>query len=89
MNMEEKDELRSLFHKMKLDEPSADFESRLMRQVYAIAERKSRKQSIITVLSIICGIAGMLGIPALIFWYLDLKPNLKPISTDFNITIPT
>jgi hypothetical protein len=91
MNMEERDKLRSLFQEMKFDEPSTAFESRLMQQVHIVAAKKERRHKVISVISIIGAIAGMLGIPALIYWYMGipLKPEVKPIETSLTFEIPS
>ena len=89
---EEKDRLRGLFQEMKLDKPSADFESRLMQSIHAITEKQTKKEAITArnILTIIAGIMGMLGIPAAILWWLDfsIKPDIQPIETDFSFSMP-
>lgn len=89
---EEKDRLRGLFQEMKLDKPSADFESRLMQSIHAITEKQTKKEAITArnILAIIAGIMGMLGIPAAILWWLDfsIKPDIQPIETDFSFSMP-
>lgn len=90
MNAEEKDKLKSLFQEVKLDEPSADFESRLMKHVHMAAAKQTKKKSLRSTLAIAGGVMGMLGIPAFIFWMFGLliKPELKPIEIDFTLTMP-
>ena len=89
---EEKDRLRGLFQEMKLDKPSADFESRLMQSIHAITEKQTKKEAITArnILAIIAGIMGLLGIPAAILWWLDfsIKPDIQPIETDFSFSMP-
>ena len=90
MNTENTDRLKSLFQEIKLDEPSTDFESRLMQRVHIVAAKQNRKRSIISILSITFGIVGMLGIPTLIFWLLGLplKEGIQSMGSNitFNIT---
>lgn len=85
MNMEEKDKLRSLFQEIKLDEPSAAFESMLMKQVHIVVEKKRKKQKAGTIISIFMAITGMLAIPTLILWYL----GFTLADTEIKLTIPT
>lgn len=86
MNTENTDRLQSLFQKIKLDEPSTDFESRLMQRVHIVAAKQNRKRSIISIISITFGIVGMLGIPTLIFWLLGLPLKEDIQSMGSNIT---
>ncbi|GHV14646.1 hypothetical protein FACS1894169_03990 [Bacteroidia bacterium] len=89
---EDKDRLRGLFQEMKLDKPSAGFESRLMQSIHAITEKQTKKEPISakSILAIIGGILGILGIPAAILWWLgiSIKPEIQPIETDFSFSMP-
>jgi len=91
MNTEEKDRLKSLFQEMKLDEPSSDFESRLMQRVHIVAAKKSRKSYIKSIIAIMGGITGMFGIPALIFWLLGLsfKAEMQDLGTTLSFSMPS
>lgn len=91
MNIEEKDKLKSLFQEMKLDKPSSDFESKLMQRVHIVAAKKSRKQSIKSIVAIAGGIIAMLGIPALIFWQLGtpFKTEMQDVCTTISFSMPT
>lgn len=71
MNTENTDRLKSLFQEIKLDEPSADFESRLMQQVHIVAAKQNRKRSIISILSITFGIVECLEYQRLSFGFWD------------------
>lgn len=90
---EDKDRLRGLFQEMKLDEPSIDFESRLMQSIHAITEKQTQKEPISAknILAIIGAVLGILSIPAAILWWLgfSIKPDIKPLETDFSFSIPT
>jgi hypothetical protein len=90
MNVQDKDKLRSLFQEVKLDEPSVDFESRLMEHVRIAAAKQTKRRSLKSTLAIVGGIIGMLGIPALIFRIFGLvfKPELKPLKIDQAFTMP-
>lgn len=89
---EEKDKLKSLFQEMKLDKPSADFESRLMQSIYAIEKKHVAKEpfSIKNLLAIIGAIVGILGIPAIILWRMgiSLKPDIQPVNMDISFDMP-
>jgi hypothetical protein len=89
---EEKDRLRGLFREMKLDKPSAGFENRLMQSIHAITEKQTKKEPIPakSILAIIGGISGILGISTAILWWLDfsIKPDIKPLETDFSFSMP-
>jgi hypothetical protein len=89
MNIAEKDNLKSLFQEMNLDEPSSGFESRLMQRIHIVAAKKNRIQSIKSIATIAGGIAGMLGIPTIIFWYLDLpfKTEVQNIGANLSFDI--
>lgn len=91
MNTENTDRLKSLFQEIKLDEPSTDFESRLMQRVHIVAAKQNRKRSIISILSITFGIVGMLGIPTLIFWLLGLplKEGIQSMGSNITFNIPS
>lgn len=90
MKAEEKDKLRSLFQEVKLDEPSADFENRLMKHVHIAAAKQTKRRSLKSTLAIAGGIIGMLGIPALIFRLFGVVsiPELKPVEIDLTFTMP-
>lgn len=90
MKAGEKDKLRSLFQEVKLDEPSADFENRLMKHVHIAAAKQTKRRSLKSTLAIAGGIMGMLGIPALIFWLFGVVsiPELKPVEIDLTFTMP-
>lgn len=89
---ENDDKLRSLFQEIKLEEPSSGFESRLMANIHVIATKKTKKEIFTakTFLAIGGAILGMLGIPALIFWWmgLPLKPEMQSIKHDYDISMP-
>ena len=91
MNTENTDRLKSLFQEIKLDEPSTDFESRLMQRVHIVAAKQNRKRSIISILSITFGIVGMLGIPTLIFWLLGLplKEGIQSMGANITFNVPS
>lgn len=94
MKTNDNDKLKSLFQEMKLDEPSVGFESRLMQQIHIVAAEKSRQEvrtnKVQTILAIIGGIAGILGIPAFIFWLLgwSFKTDIQLIKHDFTFSMP-
>lgn len=90
MKAEEKDKLRSLFQEVKLDEPSADFESHLMKHIHIAAAKQTKRRGLKSILAIAGGIMGMLGIPAFIFWKLGFafEPELKPVEIDLTFTMP-
>ncbi|NDV96639.1 hypothetical protein D0T84_17220 [Dysgonomonas sp. 521] len=91
MNAEEKDRLKGLFQEMKLDEPSSGFESRLMQRVHVVAAKKSRRQNIKSIIAITCGIIGILGIPAFIFWRLglSLKTEMQDVGSTLSFSMPS
>jgi hypothetical protein len=90
MNIEGRDNLKSLFQEMKTDTPSSDFEDRLMQRVHIIAAKKSHRQSIQSITAIASGIIGMFGIPILIFWLLGLpfKTEIRDMGTAFSFSMP-
>lgn len=89
---EEKDRLRGLFQEMKLDKPSADFESRLMQSIHAITEKQTKKEPISAknIMAIIGGILGILGISVGTLWWfgISIKPDIQPINTDLSFSMP-
>lgn len=86
----EKDRIKSLFQEMKWDEPSIGFETKLMQRIHTVEKKHTRQKSLRSILAIAGGVMGLLGIPALIFWALNvfLKIELQPIKTNFDLTIP-
>lgn len=90
MTMDEKDKLKSLFQEMKLDEPSAAFDSRLMEHIHIAEKKRNRFRNIKSYAAVAGGIIGILGIPSLILWILSLvnKTDFPIMKTDFDVSIP-
>ncbi|WP_165020696.1 hypothetical protein [Dysgonomonas sp. ZJ279] len=90
MKKHESDRLRSLFHEINSTEPSIDFEDRLMQQIQMVAEKQKSERSvrtkIVMLLSVVAGVVGIFGIPALIFYILGWSPNsdLQMLKSDLN-----
>ncbi|MBK5721894.1 hypothetical protein JGH11_13525 [Dysgonomonas sp. Marseille-P4677] len=86
MNKDDKNRLQGLFREIKLEDTSADFESKLMQSVHALAAKESKKKALKTIFTVIAGVVGMFGVLAGIFKVFDLsfKIKLEPI----NVTIP-
>ncbi len=74
MKEQEKDHLRSLFQDMELSNPPQGFENRLMQQIQQVAAQKLKKQTlrskIVTAISIAVGIAAMVALPLVIFYFI-------------------
>ncbi|WP_029904199.1 hypothetical protein [Prevotella sp. 10(H)] len=90
MNIDDKDKLRSLFQEIEQKEPSSGFEDRLMQRVHILSAKESKKKNLKAIFAIIGGIAGMLGIPAFIFWWFgfSLKTDFQPIDLDISFNMP-
>lgn len=90
MTTEDKDKLRSLFQEMKLNEPSAGFESRLMQRVHIAEKKKSRKINLKSIMAVFSGIIGILGIPTLIFYLSGAftKTDLQLSKYQFKPSLP-
>jgi hypothetical protein len=90
MNIEEKDKLKSLFQEMKIDTPPPDFENKLMQRIHMVAAKKSRIQSVKSIVAIASGIIGMLGIPIFIFQYLGLsfKTEIRDAGAALSLNMP-
>ncbi len=69
----EKDDLKSLFQEVKLDQLSVGFESRLMEKVHIASEKKIRRRSLTATFALAGGVLAMVGIPSLIFWWYGLS----------------
>lgn len=82
----DKDRLKGLFQEVKLDEPSIDFESRLMQSIHIAAAKESKKKNLKTIFTVIAGIMGMLGVLVAIFkiYGLSFKAEIEPIK----VTMP-
>ncbi len=94
MKVEDKDRLKSLFQEMKAEKPSAGFESKLMQQIHIAADKQAKRKSIKSYILAVCGAAGILGIPVLIFWLYGIlsgKPLIEVKAVSFfsmpNITL--
>jgi len=85
MNTQDNDKLKSLFQDIPLDEPSAGFENRLMRQVHHVTAIEKRRVRIISVLSIIGGVIAAIGIPVLIFHLYGLTVDKEAFAIDYTI----
>ena len=74
MKKQEKDNLRSLFQDMELSSPPKGFEDRLMQQIHQVAAKKEGKNTvrskIYTIVSIALGMAGMIALPLIIFYFM-------------------
>lgn len=81
-----KDRLQGLFQELKYNEPSADFENRLMQSVQIVVAKESKKKSLKTIFTVIAGVVGMLGVLVAIFkgFGLSFKTEIEPM----NVTIP-
>lgn len=90
MTTEDKDKLRSLFQEMKLNEPSAGFESRLMLRVHIAEKKKSRKINLKSIMAVFSGIIGILGIPTLILYLSGVftKADLQLSKYQFKSSLP-
>ena len=74
MKEQEKDTLRGLFQDMELSTPPTGFENRLMQQIHLEANRKKAKNvlrgKIYTGISIALGIAAMVALPLVIYYFI-------------------
>lgn len=83
MKIDDNDKLKSLFQNINLDEPSADFENRVMHRVHIVTAKQKRKNILRSTLSIAGGIAAALGIPVLIFYLFGFSPDTDFLLSDF------
>lgn len=92
MKKQEKDNLRSLFQDMELSNPPQGFENRLMQQIHQVAakkeERKTLRNKIYIGFSIFSGIAGMVALPVLIFYFTtgNMGFELPSLKFDYNMS---
>lgn len=85
MKDEEQDKLKGLFHKINIDKPSTGFEDRLMQQVFIVAKKQKQRNYLISIISIVCGIAVAVGIPVLIFRLFGITLDLSNLSVEYTI----
>ncbi|NDV77608.1 hypothetical protein [Dysgonomonas sp. 511] len=78
MKDHDKDIFKSLFEHTELDEPSASFESRLMKQVRIVSKKQKRKKLIVNILATTGGIAAAIIVTVSIFSFFDLSVNTDP-----------
>lgn len=91
MKEQEKDNLRSLFQDMELSNLPEGFENRLMQQIHLIDTKKEKqkalKQKIYITISIVLGIAGMVALPLLIFYFITGNIGFDLPSVEFNYSL--
>jgi len=76
----EKDFLKDIFREMKPENPSGNFMENLMARVEKEAIKQQRKKELYSYLWIAAGVIGIIGIPALILFFLK-------ISIPFNLNL--
>ncbi|GAB6011566.1 hypothetical protein [Viscerimonas tarda] len=94
MKEQEEDKLRGLFNDIKLDEPSAGLEDRLMRQIQQLAseqhKRKEARTAVLMWFAAALGILAMIVIPATILhlwgWEINWLSELKLPRWEMNIS---
>ena len=92
MKEQKKDNLRSLFQDMELNSLPEGFESRLMQQIHQVAAKKKAKNAlrnkIFTGASIAFGIAGMIALPLIIFYFITGNVGFELPAIQFNYNLP-
>ncbi|GHU88514.1 hypothetical protein FACS1894155_03520 [Bacteroidia bacterium] len=68
-----KDKLKELFHEIKMEKSSDDFMKNLMLRVEKEATIQKKRKIILNYISITIGIASIILIPVLIFYFLNIK----------------
>jgi len=69
----EKDFLKDIFREMKPEKPSGDFMNSVMARVEKEAIKQQRKKELYSYLWIAAGIACIIGILAVIFYFLNIN----------------
>lgn len=92
MKKQEKDNLRGLFQDMELSNLPQGFEDRLMLQIHqteAVSKAKQAfKNKIYNGILITLGVAGMLGLPLLIFYFTTGNIGFEFPAMSFDYSIP-
>lgn len=91
MKEQQKDNLKSLFQDMELSDLPKGFEDRLMQQIHQAAaqkaERVTLKSKIYTGVSIALGIAGMIALPLIIYYFItgNIGFDLSSVKSDYSL----
>lgn len=93
MKEQEKDNLRSLFQDMELSNPPKGFEDRLMQQIHQVAAQHTAKNrlrnKIYTGISIALGIAGMIALPLVIFYFITGNVGFELPAMKLGYSLPS
>ncbi len=73
---EQTDKLKELFHEIKLDNTSQDFMKNMMFRIEKESIIQKRKKQLILYLILLGGVAGIIGLPVLIFSFMGIDIRL-------------
>lgn len=86
------DKLRDIFLEIRTDQPSAGFESKLMQQIQTVAakenKKKSRLRTIYNTCALIGGIAAIVILPCVLFYFSGIEPNFSLSEINYSIKMP-
>ena len=92
MKEQKKDNLRSLFQDMELNSLPEGFESRLMQQIHQVAAKKKAKNALRNKIfigaSIAFGMAGMIALPLIIFYFMTGNIGFELPAIQLNYSLP-
>ncbi|MFT4170449.1 MAG: hypothetical protein QM653_15125 [Dysgonomonas sp.] len=86
------DKLRDIFLEIRTDQPSAGFESKLMQQIQTVAAKENKKRSrlrtIYNTCALIGGIAAIVILPCVLFYFSGIEPNFSLSEINYSIKMP-
>lgn len=85
MKKADDDRLRGIFLEIKTDEPSSEFENRLMQRIQVVAAKNEKKRlllnKIYNICALIAGVSAIIGLPFMLFY-------LTNISIEYTLKMP-
>lgn len=85
MKKADDDRLRGIFLEIKTDEPSSEFENRLMQRIQVVAAKNEKKRLLLNKIyntcALIAGVSAIIGLPFMLFY-------LTNISIEYTLKMP-